>query len=280
MLPVESRPAAGVAHGEGSFSMMDERERCLELLGLKPGASAQEIKAAYRDLAKVWHPDRFAHDSRLQEKAQNKLKEINEAYEALTSGTFNRSTRASHRSTESNTSYPATSPTQPNSGTYLWTVMCLIAGLVTAGFFIAPRLLPEAGNETGQMSVTSQPVQDTEVEKDEAASNRREKKNVEKQKAPAAVPVSGPVESTVPPRALPTVTVTIDPTTGLLATAACPIKSSMTYVGGQEPHQYCSANHQATARTEAPPEAKKKSRLKSLGDHLAAPARWLKDKTQ
>jgi hypothetical protein len=31
----------------------------------------------------VWHPDRFAHAERLQEKAQKNLKRINEAYEAL-----------------------------------------------------------------------------------------------------------------------------------------------------------------------------------------------------
>ena len=43
----------------------DARDSCLRVLGLAPGASAQEIKAAYRDLAKVWHPDRFAHDPRL-----------------------------------------------------------------------------------------------------------------------------------------------------------------------------------------------------------------------
>ena len=54
-----------------------------KILGLEPDASAEEVKQAYRDLAKVWHPDRFAHDTRLQRKAQEKLKEINEAYEIL-----------------------------------------------------------------------------------------------------------------------------------------------------------------------------------------------------
>ena len=57
-----------------------------ELLGVRPGVSRQELKVAYRDLTKVWHPDRFAHDPRLQEKAQEKLKEINDAYEQLISG--------------------------------------------------------------------------------------------------------------------------------------------------------------------------------------------------
>jgi hypothetical protein len=260
--------------------MIDERERCLELLGLKPGASAQEIKAAYRDLAKVWHPDRFAHDVRLQEKAQNKLKEINEAYEALAAGTFKRSSSGPRSATESHAQQSAPPSAQQSGGKYLWMMMSLVACLGMAAFFVVPRLLPGDARETGQMSVTGQPVKNEEVLKDEAAVNRKEKKNAEKQKAQATVPASASVESAPPVRALPTTTVTIDPTTGLLATAACPIKSSMTYPSGQEPRHYCSASHQATASAEAPPEAKKKSRLKSLGDHLAAPARWLKEKTQ
>lgn len=53
------------------------------ILGLDPGASSEQVRQAYRDMARVWHPDRFAHDPRLQQKAQEKLKEINEAYERL-----------------------------------------------------------------------------------------------------------------------------------------------------------------------------------------------------
>lgn len=267
--------------------MSDERERCLELLGLKPGASAQEIKAAYRDLAKVWHPDRFAHDARLQEKAQNKLKEINEAYEALTTATFNRSsTRSTRRPAESNSPAAAShsSPPSVRAGvTHLWTTMALVVSLVAVGFFIAPRLLPAERNEAGQMSAASQAVEDEEAAKEEAPGARKEKKSAEKPKAHAATSIPVAIDSgasTPPLRAIPTTTVTIDPTTGLLATAACPIKSSMTYVGGREPRQHCSANHQAPAATAAVPEKKKKSRLKSVVNRLAAPARWLNDKTQ
>lgn len=263
--------------------MIDERERCLELLGLKPGASAQEIKAAYRDLAKVWHPDRFAHDARLQEKAQNKLKEINEAYEALVTGTFKRSSNGSapRSSSDARAPHSAEAHSQHNGGKYLWTMMGLVVCLATLAFFVLPKLLPRAAPQTEQTSVTSQPVKDEEVLKDEAAAvNRKEKKTIDKPKAQTVAPASGTVEPSVQPRALPTTTVTIDPTTGLLATAACPIKSSMTYVAGQEPRHYCTASHQANSKEAAPTEAKKKSRLKSLGDSLAAPARWLKDKTQ
>lgn len=64
---------------------MGDTDRYYEILGLEPGASPEEVKQAYRDLAKVWHPDRFPNDPRLQQKAQEKLKEINEAYERLQS---------------------------------------------------------------------------------------------------------------------------------------------------------------------------------------------------
>jgi hypothetical protein len=57
--------------------------RCYRVLGLPPGASEADIKKSYRDLAQVWHPDRFAHDPRLQKKAQDNLKRINDAFQTL-----------------------------------------------------------------------------------------------------------------------------------------------------------------------------------------------------
>ena len=62
------------------------REQALKALELHAGASFQEIKQAHRDLAVVWHPDRFArHDARLREKASERIKEINSAYDVLRS---------------------------------------------------------------------------------------------------------------------------------------------------------------------------------------------------
>jgi curved DNA-binding protein CbpA len=51
---------------------------------LTRGATQTEIKDAYRVLAKVWHPDRFEGDESLRQKAEEKLKEINSAYQRLT----------------------------------------------------------------------------------------------------------------------------------------------------------------------------------------------------
>jgi len=60
-------------------------DRCIEILGLKPGASQEEVNQAYRDLVNVWHPDRFVGNLRLQKKAEEKVKEINAAYEYVKS---------------------------------------------------------------------------------------------------------------------------------------------------------------------------------------------------
>ncbi|GEM_PF-271792 len=56
---------------------------CYRILDLEPGSSLQDVKKAYRQLAKVWHPDRFSQDPKMAQKATEKLKEINSAYELL-----------------------------------------------------------------------------------------------------------------------------------------------------------------------------------------------------
>lgn len=55
----------------------------LQVLGLASGATPAEVKEAYRDSVKVWHPDRFAGDPRLRTKAENQLKQVNAAYDYL-----------------------------------------------------------------------------------------------------------------------------------------------------------------------------------------------------
>lgn len=61
------------------------REKALYVLALDHNATAAEIKEAYRDLVKVWHPDRFGNDPRLRQKAEEKLQQINDAYRVLQS---------------------------------------------------------------------------------------------------------------------------------------------------------------------------------------------------
>jgi curved DNA-binding protein CbpA len=47
------------------------------------GAAPETVKQAYRDLVKVWHPDRFPSDPRLQQRGRDQLKDINAAYEQI-----------------------------------------------------------------------------------------------------------------------------------------------------------------------------------------------------
>ena len=54
-----------------------------KVLGVSPSASDEEIKKAYHELARKYHPDNY-HDNPLADLAQEKMKEINEAYDTLT----------------------------------------------------------------------------------------------------------------------------------------------------------------------------------------------------
>ena len=52
------------------------------ILGVSPSASEEQIKIAYRKLAKKYHPDNY-QDSPLAQSASEKMKEINEAYDTI-----------------------------------------------------------------------------------------------------------------------------------------------------------------------------------------------------
>lgn len=63
--------------------MTIDPNQAYRVLGLQPGATLDEVKTAFRDLAQVWHPDRFPENDRLREKAMQNQKLINEAYAVL-----------------------------------------------------------------------------------------------------------------------------------------------------------------------------------------------------
>ena len=67
-----------------------------EVLGLKPGATEEEIKAAYRELVKKYHPDRY-QDNPLNDLGEEKMREINEAYDTLMAGAKGSKTRSDTR---------------------------------------------------------------------------------------------------------------------------------------------------------------------------------------
>lgn len=67
-----------------SFSSASKRQQAAEILGISSAASANEVKKAYRNLVKKYHPDRFTNQSETALKiAQERFIEIQEAYELL-----------------------------------------------------------------------------------------------------------------------------------------------------------------------------------------------------
>lgn len=52
------------------------------VLGVNPKATDDEIKTAYRELARKYHPDNYA-DNPLSDLAKEKMQEINEAYDTI-----------------------------------------------------------------------------------------------------------------------------------------------------------------------------------------------------
>lgn len=53
-----------------------------EVLGIAPSASNEEVRDAYRTLAKKYHPDNYV-DNPLADMAEEKMKEINSAYDEI-----------------------------------------------------------------------------------------------------------------------------------------------------------------------------------------------------
>lgn len=60
-------------------------ENPYKILGVKEGASYDEIKRAYREMVKKYHPDKY-RDNPLADLADVKMREINQAYDSLMKG--------------------------------------------------------------------------------------------------------------------------------------------------------------------------------------------------
>lgn len=77
-----------------------------EMLEISPDATPEEVREAYRLLTMVWHPDRFPKDSKLWAHANEKMQQINEAYNAL-----------KNLPHDSSRPIPQAAPTRPSSAT-------------------------------------------------------------------------------------------------------------------------------------------------------------------
>ncbi len=78
----EAKPAGGVENGhDGPAGVPPDQRRALETLNLEARVSLQQIKTRYKQLVKRFHPDANGGDPA----AEERLKEINQAYEFLMS---------------------------------------------------------------------------------------------------------------------------------------------------------------------------------------------------
>lgn len=60
-----------------------DKQKGLDILGLAPSATCADARAAFRGLVKIWHPDRFAKDPQKAKIAEEKMKQINDAFHFL-----------------------------------------------------------------------------------------------------------------------------------------------------------------------------------------------------
>jgi len=82
--PGRSDQTSGRGQTGGTKNQEGRPQNPYAVLGVKPGASQEEIQAAYRELVQKYHPDKVSHlGEEFQEMAQQKFVEIQDAYDQL-----------------------------------------------------------------------------------------------------------------------------------------------------------------------------------------------------
>jgi len=255
---------------------MIDRSKCYEILGVQAGVSREELKAAHRDLTKVWHPDRFAHDPRLQAKAQEKLKEINDAFDQLTSKPKRQPVTPRHCEGAEPHQVRRENRHFATSQLGYWRGMLIAVLMFGLMFFFTLRSIRRSQEQARPAS--TEPA--AAVEMDEESDNHTKAERDELSKGKNKVKESNESEESVPKQTIgsatalqpvATATVTIDPMTGMVARRECPTRTTMTYPKGNEPTEYCNV-HKPLPPLQV--EQPKESRIKSVTKRLVSPSKW------
>ena len=87
------------------------------ILGVTPDATDEQIRDAYHSLARKYHPDNFNDDNPLKDLAEEKMQEINAAYDEINRlRESQRSNTGGEKSRDNNTGYNANNGYNGNSG--------------------------------------------------------------------------------------------------------------------------------------------------------------------
>ncbi len=112
------------------------------VLGVPANATIDEVKKAYRDLAKKYHPDNYINNP-LADLAEEKMKEINEAYDAIIKG-------ASAGNTSQSTSYSGSSYKSNRSGSANFKYVEIRNAISSGDIYTAEKLLSECMNHDAE----------------------------------------------------------------------------------------------------------------------------------
>lgn len=94
-----------------------ELRQAFQILEISPDTAPEEIKRQYRDLVNIWHPDRFGSNPRLSQKAEDRLKQINEAWETVSAAIESGSLNQANFDCQENNTGNRSGPTRPDSHT-------------------------------------------------------------------------------------------------------------------------------------------------------------------
>lgn len=134
--------------------MLNDLQNCYRVLELEPGATQEDVRQAYRELVKVWHPDRFAHDPKLQKKAQEKLKQINLAYETTKAADGNSSTESARSEAAPPSPPPPSAP--PSQKSPIRRIGSIIVAVLIFSVLKACHSVSERSHEPRPSPISSQ----------------------------------------------------------------------------------------------------------------------------
>ncbi|MEM5781119.1 MAG: J domain-containing protein [Lawsonibacter sp.] len=135
------------------------------VLGVSQSASDEEVKKAYRELARKYHPDNYQNNP-LADLAEEKMKEINEAYDAVTK---QRSGGGGYQQATAGTYGGYTQQGRASSGSPTYS---RVRNLINSGDLgTAERLLSEVPQKDGEWYFLSGSIAYRKGWLDEAAQN-------------------------------------------------------------------------------------------------------------